>query len=124
MLKNTVDLQINLQALLHQQEGAWIAWCPAVDVASQGETQEESLLALQEAVGVWFDDCLERGVLSEALIEAGFYPAAGTTNQQNSIQFQENPATLPAIPQIERPISVNVPAYIAEAMANPNHATR
>ena len=39
------------------QEGDWfIAQCLEVDVASQGETEDEALQNLREALGLYFED--------------------------------------------------------------------
>jgi hypothetical protein len=60
---NSVDLSFSLGAVLRNDEGVWVAWCPLLDSAVQ---------SLESAVEGWFESCLDRGVLKEALREAGF----------------------------------------------------
>ncbi len=45
------------------QEGPWfIAQCLEIDVASQGETEEEALLNLREAIELYFESpCASEG---------------------------------------------------------------
>lgn len=47
-----------------------------VGVATQGTTADDAQRCLQEAVELWFESCVERGVLDQALREANFRPAA------------------------------------------------
>lgn len=50
----------------------WVVWCPAIDVMTQARTKKEALEALREAVELWFESCIERGVLDAALDEVGW----------------------------------------------------
>ena len=38
------------------ETGLYVAWCPEVDVASQGETLEDALSNLKEALELYFED--------------------------------------------------------------------
>ncbi len=58
-------------AWFHEDAGAWVAWCPAVDVMTQARTKKVALERLQGAVELWVESCVERGVLKEALAEVG-----------------------------------------------------
>ena len=46
------------------EAGSYSAWCPDVDVASQGDTLEESIANLREALELHLE-CLTPGELSE-----------------------------------------------------------
>ena len=50
----------------------WIASCPSLDIATVGDTREEALDALDEAVNLWIESCVRREALPEALRELGF----------------------------------------------------
>ena len=45
----------HLTAVIEKEEGLYIAFCPEVDVASQGETIEEAKANLQEALELFFE---------------------------------------------------------------------
>ncbi len=48
--------KIPLPAII-SREGKWfVAWCPVLDIASQGKTYEEAVSNLQEAVDLYAED--------------------------------------------------------------------
>ena len=49
-------MRLKLSAAVHR-EGKWfVAWCPELDVASQGHTVEEALSNLREALELHLED--------------------------------------------------------------------
>jgi len=77
-MTETISLNANLQAFVRQDTPRrWVATCPMVGVASQGKSVDDAKRCLQEAVELWFESCLERGVLDQALREANFRPSHG-----------------------------------------------
>jgi predicted RNase H-like HicB family nuclease len=73
----TIKLDATLTAYVRRDgRRRWIAVCPSIDVASQGSSEDEAKRCLKEAVEVWFESCVERGVLDQALREASFRPSA------------------------------------------------
>ena len=72
------DLCVGLKTWLRREGGTWIAWCQAIDVLSQAETEQGAKEALREAVELWFESCLARGVLAEALLHVGFVGSSPT----------------------------------------------
>lgn len=72
----TIALEINLQAFVRRDTAErCIASCPQIGVISQGRTVREAKACLQEAIELWFESCIERGVLDRALREANFHPS-------------------------------------------------
>lgn len=75
-MTETISLDINLQAFVRRDTPRrWVATCPMVGVVSQGKSSEDARRCLQEAVELWFESCVERGVLDQALREANFRPS-------------------------------------------------
>ena len=71
----TISLEVNLRAYVRRDtKRRWIAVCPMIGVASQSTSAEAAKSCLQEAVELWFESCIERGVLDQALREANFRP--------------------------------------------------
>lgn len=71
----SITLNVKLQAFVRMEtKRRWVAICPMLDVASQGDSQNEAKRHLREAVEAWFESCLERGVLDQALRESNFRP--------------------------------------------------
>src|SRR5436305_1472661 len=59
----TIALEINLQAFVRRDTAeCCIAACPQIGVISQGRTVREAKACLQEAIELWFESCIERGV--------------------------------------------------------------
>jgi predicted RNase H-like HicB family nuclease len=50
----------------------WLASCPSLDLATQGETLERAQENLKEALGLFIESCLNRGTLEEVLLRAGY----------------------------------------------------
>jgi predicted RNase H-like HicB family nuclease len=83
----TIALEVNLGAYVRRETSRrWVATCPQIGVVTQGATREEAKAFLQEAVELWFESCIERGVLDQALREANFRPSllAGTSSNHAS----------------------------------------
>jgi predicted RNase H-like HicB family nuclease len=70
--RSIVELRVKLQACTRQKGAVWLAWCPPIDVMTQAETERQAMESLREAVELWFESCISRNVLDEALVEAGF----------------------------------------------------
>ena len=72
-MTESIALAVHLQAFVRRDTPRrWVASCPIVGVVSQGKTDEDARRCLQEAVELWFESCVERGVLDQALREANF----------------------------------------------------
>ena len=65
---------LKVQVEAHQEEDAWVATCPALDVASQGDSQDHALEMLKEAVELFVEDCAEHDTLWEILAERNLAP--------------------------------------------------
>lgn len=51
-----------LTAIIEREEGSYVALCPELDIASQGDTVEEARHNLQEAVELFFESASEQEV--------------------------------------------------------------
>lgn len=76
-MTESISLGVHLQAFVRRETARrWVATCPMVGVVSQGKTSDDAKRCLQEAIELWFESCVERGVLDQALREANFRPTA------------------------------------------------
>ena len=118
MFESEVKLHVHLEIGVKKDGDAWVAWCPPIDVLSQGKTQSKATASLKAAVELWFESCVERGVLDQALREAGFKrwkDGETVPSDANIVHLRERkrlarhahrrPRTTPQY------ISVSVPAY-------------
>ena len=67
-----MDVKIQLAVELHLDGRVWVARCPSIDIASQARKKTAALGNLREASELWFESCLGRNVLNEALSDSGF----------------------------------------------------
>jgi predicted RNase H-like HicB family nuclease len=70
---DTLELAIRLSCFSRQEQDYWVSGCPALNVYSQADDEEGARVALQEAVELWIDSCLERNTLHQALTELGWH---------------------------------------------------
>lgn len=79
---------VKLSLQIRREDREWVAWCPAIDVATQARSKKQAPDGLKEAVELWFESCISRGVLDQALQESGFRKisrAAGTEDASHSV---------------------------------------
>jgi predicted RNase H-like HicB family nuclease len=63
--------ELVLSLVIKKEQGKYSAWCPELDVASQGDTVEEARSNLQEAVKLHVETMVEGGDLNQLLDKIG-----------------------------------------------------
>lgn len=112
-----VTLRVNLRGYLKRQGKIWSAGCPSIQVFSQGSTKDAARRCLQEAIELWFDSCVERGTLDQALREVGFAPVTwtkGLTPEGESVIVSREAEDEELLGSPFN-LSIDVPAYQAAA---------
>ncbi len=69
-----MTLTFSLPYVVKKREQWYLSHCPALDVYSQGETQEKAIINLKEAIELFVVSCFDRGTLDSVLKECGFEP--------------------------------------------------
>ena len=117
----TVTLSVHLRAFVRKEtKQRWVAVCPSVGVASQGGSEKAAKNSLREAVEAWFESCIERGVLEEALRESNFRPlAAGEELRPGEERITVDEPEVDVRGNVF-PVNVSIPAYQAAAFLNLN----
>ncbi|MFN0165657.1 MAG: type II toxin-antitoxin system HicB family antitoxin [Bryobacteraceae bacterium] len=113
MQGSKVGLSLRLEIAFKKSDDQWLAWCPPLDIVTQAKTKEAAHDSLKEAVHLWFESCVARGVLEQALEEVGFrrVEAGETLPAGTSIIKVDNEraSDFSGYQYIE----VSIPAYIA-----------
>jgi predicted RNase H-like HicB family nuclease len=121
--RSVITLQIKLETLTRKDGDQWLAWCLPLDVMSQGNTHKAALAGLREAIQLWFESCIQRGVLDEALKEAGFQSGSSCedvpASADNFIVLKKSQEWHEKSRSSEEYIEVMIPAYIAAQIAEP-----
>jgi predicted RNase H-like HicB family nuclease len=111
-MTESIALDVHLQAFVRRDTARrWIASCPMVGVVSQGRSSADAKRCLQEAVELWFESCVERGVLDQALREANFRPASPA-----GADMPERPMQSKSVLGESFEIHLTIPAYEAATL--------
>ncbi len=73
-MKTKITFTAKLPIQITKKTKWFVASCPALDVASQGETEEEARKNIAEALFMFLGSCFERGTLDAVLKQCGFRP--------------------------------------------------
>ncbi len=52
-------------ALIWEEDGVYVSKCPEIEVASAGDTPQEALENLKEAIELWLENAKELGFLDD-----------------------------------------------------------
>jgi predicted RNase H-like HicB family nuclease len=64
---------------LFEEDGQVVVLCHELNVSSYGNTAEEALDSLKEAVALFLDECHQMGTLEIILEEAGYHQEPGNS---------------------------------------------
>ncbi len=70
--KDRISLQINVQVALFQEDGIWVAYCPALEVSSYGDEKEEAKQGFEEAMQIFLIETERKGTLEKCLLKLGW----------------------------------------------------
>ncbi len=74
-MKVQITFTAKLPIQITKKEKWFVASCPALDVACQGETEDAARKNIAEALFMFLRSCFERGTLDAVLKECGFEAA-------------------------------------------------
>lgn len=78
-----------------EKEGIYSGYCPALDVASQGDDEDEARQNIENAINLFIEACLEAGTLTQVLQEADFKKRAVEKKASSRSSNIKIPAFLP-----------------------------
>ncbi len=70
--RRVIAYQGNIPVLFFKEGETFISYSPAIDLSTCGETFEDAKQNFQEALHVFFDECVNRGTLDAALESYGW----------------------------------------------------
>ena len=65
-------IQFSLPVIVMKESSGFVAYSPALDLSTVGETFDKAKARFDEAVGIFFEEIVEKGTLNEALEESGW----------------------------------------------------
>jgi predicted RNase H-like HicB family nuclease len=81
MLRLDFQLRAPFQVNKESESNLYVAECPPLDVASQGETRDEAIANLVEALTLFLETAFETGTLHQVLLDCGLEPVATSAPQ-------------------------------------------
>lgn len=77
MAKNTVSkskssVTISVQVLLFKEDDVWVAYCPALELSSYGDDQDDAKKAFDEAMNIFLEETDRKGTLERYLLKLGW----------------------------------------------------
>lgn len=76
---SSIQFHVTVPVSVEREEDVFVSCCAPLDVYSQGDTEQEALDNLIEALQLFLETSMEMGTLPQILAECGFKP---TKNRQ------------------------------------------
>lgn len=71
--KTPDSITVSLVVLISQEdENTFLAYCPALELSSYGDTLEDAQDAFHEALGIFIEETMGKGTLEKALLSLGW----------------------------------------------------
>ena len=66
-------LSFQVVGVVHRDDasGIFVSKCPELDICSQGRTEDEAKIALEDALDLYVKHCVRRGILFDILTQRG-----------------------------------------------------
>ena len=66
------EITMQLQVALFKEDGQFVAYCPALELSSYGDTPKEAKQAFDEALDIFVEETTEKGTLEKVLLQLGW----------------------------------------------------
>lgn len=107
MAKNTLShsrnsINVNVQVVLFQEDGMWVAYCPALELSSFGDDKRDAKEAFDEVIQIFLAETDRKGTLERYLLKLGWQLQQKPKPMYNQPYFslQENKKLLSKNPHI------------------------
>lgn len=101
MINKVHSFLVKLPVQMMKEGSRFVAFCPALDIATQGKTFEEAQKMFAELVNIFFEELAEKGTTEKVLIQCGW--------KKLSTQKRWDPPETHLIKEINQEISVPCP---------------
>lgn len=101
-MKKKMGIKAELELLVMKEGNSFVAYFPALDISTCGDTFEEATKRAEELPGIFFEETLKHGTLTDALEDLGW-----TAHKEPGNRHWEPPHV---VGHMSRQVSVPVPA--------------
>ncbi len=78
-MRAAIQAEFKLFGTVHRQDDWYVAYCPPLDITTQGRTVAEAKANLKEACTLFLQSCFERGTFEQAVRELGWSVVNGSS---------------------------------------------
>lgn len=117
MSKMQINFRLPAAYRIDDRTGMHVAYCPMLDVCSQGETEEESVHALRSALVLFLTHHFKHQTIDTVLSEYGFVPAGhpDANPDLGAISISEIPDSYERADWIDVPLNMTTVANAGAA---------
>lgn len=72
LLKSDSSIQVQVDVLIFEEHGSYVAYCPALEVSSYGDTKDEAKKAFDGAMNIFIKETTTKGTLEKYLLKLGW----------------------------------------------------
>ena len=76
MVQRLKKLEIKIPVQIIKEGDVFVAYTPALDLCTQGDTYEEVEKMLAEMIHIFFEECIEQGTIDQVLLDCGWKKVA------------------------------------------------
>ncbi|MGC2110811.1 MAG: type II toxin-antitoxin system HicB family antitoxin [Candidatus Korobacteraceae bacterium] len=87
-MRVAVQAEFKLFGVIKRQGDWYVAYCPPLDITTQGRTLSEAKENLQEASYLFMVSCFERGTFEQAMRELGWSVAKGSASTEQGRRLE------------------------------------
>jgi len=70
--KTDNSIKVEISILLLKENGNFVAYCPALEISSYGDTEHEAKEAFGEALEIFLEETTHKGTLEKELLKRGW----------------------------------------------------
>ena len=109
------EYRFQIDFYLFREDGMYIAYCPALDLSSSGETHTEAVSNFYEAFQLYVETCIESGTFIQDLKQLGWEIKDATIAPPKFMFLMKKPefsSLIESQTDYERIVSHPLPVYI------------
>lgn len=95
--------EAKLKIAVYRESKQFVAYCPALDISTAGDTLEEAKKNFEELVRIFIDETIKMGTLDDVLLECGW-------KKVKKPRLHWKPPVRDFITEIEEKVSLPCPA--------------
>jgi predicted RNase H-like HicB family nuclease len=69
-IENSIKVEVSI--LLLKENGNFVAYCPALELSSYGDSEQEAKGAFEEALEIFLEETTHKGTLEKELLKRGW----------------------------------------------------